>query len=820
MSLGAKINIGLLALLMLLGLAASGIVLFGFNRTRQNAADRSNDALEEQGKLTLLALAGGLSDIGGIEAERAGAVGQSAARYLDDASDQHIATLVDASGFVRNARGIWYDPAPDRVSDVVVVGAAGIDAAAFDDIVYSAPLDALFPALADSFSGQISQGFRPIAIVFASANSVGRYYPAIGIQDTIPVDIDVSDLLNGLGPSANPERATFWTAPYEDVQGRGLVMTAQTPVYDGDTYRGAIEVDISISNLAGLLDTVHPTPSGFAFYLARDGSILGTTAAALFSPASASDSAVAEILGTMQAAKPGDGAASDSRVLTLEGRQYLLAYVAVSGFGGSVAAVAPIDEVTAGASPITSGIDEDANRTLWIMLAAIGALFVAGLAGATYLNRKAIIGPIAALAGATGRVSAGDLSVSVPVDRGDELGELAADFNVMVEKLRESERVLEQRVEDRTRELDALLRADAELFRSLDLDTVLAALVDVAIDVIGADKCLVTLWDRDRNAVTVRAARSFSARGLDLFTELLPAPGLGSLRDDVEPTVHKQLGDPSMPPAVRAIMELEGVAAAMDVPIRSVSGVVLGGYGVAYTTSHHFDSDEKRLLLALAERAAVAIQNADLFARAQQAASLEERQRLARELHDSVSQALYGIALGTRTARLRLGDDPHNAAEPIDYVASLAQAGLAEMRALIFELRPESLEQEGLIAAIEKQAASIAARYKLDVHLDLGEEPDCPLDLKEALYRIAQESLHNVVKHAHAQRVDVRLQRSDGAISLIVKDDGRGFDPSQPFPGHVGLRSMPERAERLGGTVTIDSAPGSGTIVTASLPAA
>jgi signal transduction histidine kinase len=168
-------------------------------------------------------------------------------------------------------------------------------------------------------------------------------------------------------------------------------------------------------------------------------------------------------------------------------------------------------------------------------------------------------------------------------------------------------------------------------------------------------------------------------------------------------------------------MEMEGVLAAMDVPIRSASGNVLGGYGVAYTRKHEFDADERRLLLALAERAAVAIQNADLFSKAQHVASLEERQRLARELHDSVSQALYGIALGTRTARMRLGDDPQNAAEPLDYVGSLAQAGLAEMRALIFELRPESLEEEGLVAAIEKQAASVAARYKLEV--ELGSAP-------------------------------------------------------------------------------------------------
>lgn len=246
---------------------------------------------------------------------------------------------------------------------------------------------------------------------------------------------------------------------------------------------------------------------------------------------------------------------------------------------------------------------------------------------------------------------------------------------------------------------------------------------------------------------------------------------------------------------------------------------MLGAFSVSFVSDHDFTDQEQRLYGALADRAAVAIQNAELYERAQRAASLEERQRLARELHDSVSQALYGIALGTRTAKLRLGDDPHNAAEPIEYVASLAQAGLAEMRALIFELRPESLEQEGVVAAIEKQAASIAARYKLDVVLDLGEEPACALEVKEALYRIAQEALHNVVKHAQARHVEVRLRSSGGTLSLTVRDDGRGFNTEQSFPGHVGLQSMPERAAKLGGTVIVESKPGYGTTVDVTLPA-
>jgi signal transduction histidine kinase len=120
---------------------------------------------------------------------------------------------------------------------------------------------------------------------------------------------------------------------------------------------------------------------------------------------------------------------------------------------------------------------------------------------------------------------------------------------------------------------------------------------------------------------------------------------------------------------------------------------------------------------------------------------LEERQRLARELHDSVSQALYGIALGARTARKRLDSDPSNLAEPLDYVLTLAEAGLTEMRALIFELRPDSIETEGLVAALGRQVAATRARYGVAVNAELADEPEVPVATKEALYRIAQEAM-------------------------------------------------------------------------------
>ena len=207
-----------------------------------------------------------------------------------------------------------------------------------------------------------------------------------------------------------------------------------------------------------------------------------------------------------------------------------------------------------------------------------------------------------------------------------------------------------------------------------------------------------------------------------------------------------------------------------------------------------------------------------LYEQAQELVSLQERQRLARELHDSVSQALYGIGLGAHTAREALESDPEQALASIDYVLTLAEAGLAEMRALIFELRPESLEIEGLVAALTKQVAVLRSRYKLTVDADLGEEPDLLMETKHALYRVAQEALHNIVKHARASKVELRLARQANEIILEVHDNGKGFDPAGPFPGHLGLRSMRERVTKIGGTLSIESVPGQGTCIEVRMP--
>jgi signal transduction histidine kinase len=227
-------------------------------------------------------------------------------------------------------------------------------------------------------------------------------------------------------------------------------------------------------------------------------------------------------------------------------------------------------------------------------------------------------------------------------------------------------------------------------------------------------------------------------------------------------------------------------------------------------------------MMVIADQAALAIENAQLRASSAQAAAMAERSRLARELHDSVSQALFGISLGTRTSLELLASDPTKARDPMDYVLALADASMAEMRALIFELRPESLQTEGLHAAFHKQAAALVARHKINVQTHLsGSEADLPIHVKEAIYRIGLEAIQNTIKHAHASDVVLTVERpSDNSVVLQIEDNGGGFDARGDFPGHFGLKTMRERAESLAGQFHVTSELGKGTCIRVRIPEA
>jgi signal transduction histidine kinase len=183
-----------------------------------------------------------------------------------------------------------------------------------------------------------------------------------------------------------------------------------------------------------------------------------------------------------------------------------------------------------------------------------------------------------------------------------------------------------------------------------------------------------------------------------------------------------------------------------------------------------------------------------------------------------VSQALYAIGLDIATAQRIGGADPTRLDAILRDAQALAEAGLAEMRALLFELRPEFLSQEGLVAALQRQVAAVRARHQLSITVEATDEPEAVPAIKEVLYRVGQQALNNVARHAGARAVTITLEASAGELVLSVRDDGRGFDAGKSFPGHLGLSSMRERAASVGGVLLISSAPGQGTEVTIRVP--
>ncbi len=221
-----------------------------------------------------------------------------------------------------------------------------------------------------------------------------------------------------------------------------------------------------------------------------------------------------------------------------------------------------------------------------------------------------------------------------------------------------------------------------------------------------------------------------------------------------------------------------------------------------------FDAEDQRLVRDLADHAAVLIEHSRLYEASQELSVLEERNRLARELHDALTQSLFGLRL-----RLEAGDNA-GARDLLDDI-------FGELRSLILQLRPPDLERDGLTASVAKHLQVVGRAHGLVTRLDGADLGDVGGDAEQALFRIAQEALTNVVRHADATEVVVGLDRSEAHVVLTVRDDGRGFDPSHRAVSsrRLGLVSMRERATELGGALDISSEPGKGTTVRARVPA-
>jgi PAS domain S-box-containing protein len=376
------------------------------------------------------------------------------------------------------------------------------------------------------------------------------------------------------------------------------------------------------------------------------------------------------------------------------------------------------------------------------------------------------------------------------------------------------------------REAVALAQSAASLAINRSLDATLDALAQSVVETTSAVACGVYLLEGNgnnlRTAGTFGLPRGYAAAADAAQKRGAPRAAIRAIEAHAtvidEDVISRRLADPRFAP-LHDLIRGEPWSVIVSLPLMH-HDTAIGALNAYYPSGQRPPEIDMSFLRAMADQATSAVDYARLLGASRDKVALEERQRLARDLHDSVSQAVYGIALGARSAMELLSKDPAQLHEPLEYILRLSEAALAEMRALIFELRPEALEREGLIGALKHHTAVLRSRYGIAVDESLADEPTMSWESKQALYRIAQEALHNAGRHARATQVRIVLgQDDDAGIRLEVSDNGVGFDTDSKHPGHFGLNTMRERATELGGSLEIESRPHAGTKVRAIIPA-
>jgi signal transduction histidine kinase len=357
---------------------------------------------------------------------------------------------------------------------------------------------------------------------------------------------------------------------------------------------------------------------------------------------------------------------------------------------------------------------------------------------------------------------------------------------------------------------------------NLGVEQVLQRLVDVSRGLVHARYTAIGIPDGDGGFA------QFLTAGMseELIGRLGPLPAthglLGAMLDthtscrtgDIQRDPRFRGWWPSAHPSMRSFL---------GVPIVAGEDVIGAFYLTDKEGADEFSAEDQEVIELLAAHAAIAMTNARLYERSRELSILDERNRLALELHDVLSQKLFALALAADSAETLLDVDRGEARAQLGRLRELTHEALEELRYLILELRPPELERDGLAITLRKHV-EVLRRVQggaPELELELEGEPPREPDRDRELLRIAQEALHNAIRHAGATRVVLRLSTDDGRLVLEVRDDGNGFDPAAAVlrARRLGLSSMEQRARRLSGRLEITSMPGSGTVVRVEAPA-
>jgi signal transduction histidine kinase len=387
---------------------------------------------------------------------------------------------------------------------------------------------------------------------------------------------------------------------------------------------------------------------------------------------------------------------------------------------------------------------------------------------------------------------------------------------------RQLERVVRERtsaLETRNQEIQALYQADERILRNVTLQQVFQTLVDVAVDTLNADRSVVFAWDEEKNKVMPRVSRGFSPETLKALSFDKGEGIIGNVFETGEPAIVRHVRQVELNEFrqdIREALIAEGVRSFVHLPI-FVDQKIVGVFNVGFTSPNLIGDDITRLFSALTQRASISIANMELFEQTKDLAVMEERNRLARDLHDSAKQKAFAALAQLGTVRGILNGNGNSATMHLNEAENLVSDVIQELTFLVQEIYPIALQEKGLPAVMREYAFEWENRNEIKVNLALQNERRLPLGIEQAIYRVTQESLANIARHSNAKRVDISLMYNGGSLQLAVADDGCGFD--MDLKGHgLGLRSIRERVSSVHGTVQIQSAPGAGTRIIVQVP--
>jgi two-component system nitrate/nitrite sensor histidine kinase NarX len=379
-----------------------------------------------------------------------------------------------------------------------------------------------------------------------------------------------------------------------------------------------------------------------------------------------------------------------------------------------------------------------------------------------------------------------------------------------------TEKILGRQIEDQLREQATLLAISHTLASTLEFepDMILDQLREIieythcalfALE----DSALVTMATRGTPQLVESSPVRIHLHGPEtlaaLFNGHKPIRIADIWSEDVDARFLRTLLDDS------ASVLLKGMYSWMWVPL-AVKGRIIGGVGVAHEKRNFFTSHHADLALSVANQAAISMVNAELYKDAQKLGVLEERQNLARNLHDAINQSLFSAGLIAEVLPRLWEREPEEARRSLEDLRRLTRGALAEMRSLLVELRPSAITDTELGDLLQLLANAFTGRTNIPVAVTVAGDGTLPAEIQVELYRICQEALNNIAKHAKASQVKIDLQHDDSVFELYIRDDGRGFNTADQTPGgHYGLSMMRERAETVGATLTVTSQAGHGT---------